>query len=117
MTHRHLKTVAVANETVFRGAIVVPEYLFVEVAEKMKRFDVNIRALQSALEQAPEILQSVGVDLPVYVAFGVVNRLVREMLWQILVGHERIGIERRTCRDVRVNFAMQRVFPAIRNDI
>jgi len=57
MTHRHLKTVAVANEAVFRGAIVVTEYLFVEIAEKMKRFDVYVGALQTALEQAPEVLQ------------------------------------------------------------
>jgi hypothetical protein len=31
--------------------------LFVEIAEKMKRFDVYVGALQTALEQAPEVLQ------------------------------------------------------------
>lgn len=115
MTHRHLKTVAVANEAVFCGAIVISEYLFVQVAEKMKRFDVDVRAFQAALEQAPEILQPVRVHLPIYVAFGMVDRLVREMLWQILVGHECVRIECGAGSDVPINFSVQRVLLAIRN--
>jgi len=77
MTHGHLKTITVANEALFRGAIVVPENLFVEIAEKMEWFDIDVSALQSALEQAPEVLQSVCVYLSIDVAFRVVNVLWR----------------------------------------
>ena len=56
MTHRHLKAVSIANEVVFLGAIVIPENLFVEVAKQVKRFDIDIRTFQTALEKTPEIL-------------------------------------------------------------
>jgi hypothetical protein len=55
--------------------------------------------------------------LTIYVAFGVVNRLVSEMRRQKLIRHERIGVERGTSGDVAVNFAMQCMFPTIRDDI
>jgi hypothetical protein len=93
MTHCYLKTVAVANETLSGGAIVVPKNLFIEVAEKMERFDVDVCTLESALEQAPEVLQPVRVDLPVNVSLGVVNRLVKTIAIQSYLGHERIGID------------------------
>jgi len=79
MTHSHLKAVPIANETVFSRAVIVAEYLFVHVAEQMERLYRNIRTFQTALEKAPEILQTVCVDLPLNVALCVVNRLVRKV--------------------------------------
>jgi hypothetical protein len=64
MTHSPLKTVAVANEAVILGAVVVPEHLLVQTAKKVERFNVYIRSLKSALEQPPEVCESVGVNLP-----------------------------------------------------
>jgi hypothetical protein len=52
MTHSHLKTVSIANEVVFLGAIVVAKDLFVQVTEQVERLDVYVGAFQSALEQA-----------------------------------------------------------------
>jgi len=108
MTPRHLKTVAVSDEMFFRRAIVVAEYLFVCVAEQMERLYRYVRAFQSALEQAPEILKSVRVDLPIDVFLGMVNRLVNEVLIvKTLIGHERIGIDRALGGDVSANLSLQ----------
>ncbi len=118
MTHRHLKTVAVANEVVFLGAIVIPEHLLIQVAEQVKRLDIYVSALQSAFEQAPEVFKSVGVDLSVNVAFGMVNRLVSKILIiQTLIGHKGVGVDRAMCFDVSANLRLQVVLPASGNNV
>jgi hypothetical protein len=55
MLHSQLKAVAIANEMIFLGAIVVPEHLLIQVAEQVERFDGDVRSFQSALEPAPEV--------------------------------------------------------------
>jgi len=117
MTHGHLKTVPIANEMVFLGAIVVAENLFIQVAEQMKWLDRNISSLQSALDQTPEVFHSVGVNLSVNVALGVVNDLVLEaLLLESHVGHERIGVDRAASRDVGAYVGLQEMFLAIADD-
>lgn len=81
--------------------IVVSEYLFIEVAEEMKLFDTDVCALQSALEQAPEVFESVSVDATVNVPLGVVNDGVLEALVaQTLIGHESVCVDRAASFDV-----------------
>ena len=76
---------------------VVPEYLFVQIPEQVERFDTDISAFELALEQAPEILQPVCVNLSVNVAFGMVDNLVLEsLLLESLIGHESIGVDGRS---------------------
>src|SRR4051794_10464016 len=70
---------------VFGAPVVESVYLLIEVAEQMERFNRNVGALNATLQQAPEVLQPVGVDLPLGVAFGVVNDLMDESLIQLLV--------------------------------
>ena len=53
--------------------VVVTEYLFVDIPEQVEWLDGDVRSLQPALEQAPEVLASVRVDLPVDIALGVVQ--------------------------------------------
>jgi hypothetical protein len=43
--------------------LVEAEGLLVEIPKQMKRLDVNVGALDRALEQAPEIFETVGVHL------------------------------------------------------
>src|SRR6266404_1463593 len=117
MTHGHLKTVSVANEMVFLGAIVVPENLFVQIAEQMERFNVDVCSLESALEEAPEVFESVGVNLPINVTFCMVNRLVQEVWPQSLIGHERIGVDGAFCFNVSANTRLQVMLPAGRDDV
>src|SRR5947208_4071155 len=117
MTHSHLKTVAVANEMVFLGTIVIPKYLLVQIAEQMERLDVYVGALQSALEQTPEVFEPVRVHLPINVPLGMVNRLVDEVWPQSLIGHERIGVDRAFCFDMRANPRLQVVLATGGNDV
>jgi hypothetical protein len=65
MTRSHLKTVPIASEVVFFGAIVIAEYLLVQIAEQVERFDIYVGPLESALGQASEVFQPVRVNLPI----------------------------------------------------
>jgi hypothetical protein len=48
-------------------AVVVPKGLFVNIAEQVKGFDADISTLQAALQETPEVLTIVGVNLPINV--------------------------------------------------
>jgi hypothetical protein len=50
--------------------------LFIEIPEQMKWLQAHIGALNSALQQAPEVLNAVGVDVPFEIGFSVVNDLM-----------------------------------------
>src|SRR6266850_487641 len=118
MTHSHLKAVAVSNEALFGGAVVVAEHLFVYIAEQMEPLHPNVPALQIALQKAPEILKAIGVNLAANVPFRMVNRLVGEVLViQSLIGQERVGVDGATCFDVSANLRLQVMLAASRNDI
>ena len=54
-----------AVEIVHVFPVVVAERLFVDVAEQVEGLDADIGSVQSALQQAPEVFQPVGVDIPV----------------------------------------------------
>jgi len=96
---------------------VVPEHLFVQIPEQVELFHAHIGSLESALEQAPEVFESVSVNLPVNVFFGVVNDLVLESLFsESLIGHERIGVDRASRFDMSVNLSLQSMLFAIAND-
>lgn len=44
-----------------RFAVVVAKHLFVEIPEHVERLNRNVRALQTALDKAPEVFQAVCV--------------------------------------------------------
>ena len=112
----HAESVAVSDELVLGRPIVVAEHLLVEVAEKMEWFGADIGAFETALEETPKVFQSVGVDLPINVTFGMVNDLMNKILVQSLIREQRIGVDRTTSRNVVSDFALDRVFAPIRND-
>src|SRR6478672_790284 len=72
----------------------------------MEWFDGHVGALEGTLEQRPEVLKAVGVDLSVYVRLGMVDNAVDIIGAQAVVGHERIGIDRRTGFDVLPHFGL-----------
>ncbi len=51
-----------AKSIVSEFAEVVAEHLLVQIAEQMERFHADISAFQLALEQAPKVFESVGVN-------------------------------------------------------
>jgi len=80
-------------------AVVEAEHLFVRVPEQVDRFDAHLGLPQATLQQAPEVLASAGVDLPVHVALLVVRQAVDVTSAQPSVGHERVGADGRTFLD------------------
>src|SRR5580698_1711618 len=62
LTHRQMEAVSVIERVIFRGASVEPEHLLSHIAVKMERLYCNIGSTQTALQQSPEILDSVCVN-------------------------------------------------------
>src|ERR1022692_2418224 len=78
LTHGKIKAVGVVQRIVFRGAIVITEYLFINVAVKVERLDRNVGSLQSALEKRPEDFHSVDMHSTAHVALSLVDELMYE---------------------------------------
>src|SRR3954462_8098927 len=75
----------------------------------MERFNGNIGAFQSAFYEAPKVFESVGVNLPVNVLFGMVNDSMSVFLVQSPLRVAIIGRELRAGFDVIPNKCMQNV--------
>src|SRR5438552_4174197 len=89
-------------------AEVVPEHLFVEVAKQMERLNTHVGSLQSALEETPEILKPVGVNLSINVTFRVIDNLMFESLFlESHIRHERIGVDRAASGNVGIDMSLQ----------
>src|SRR5204862_3453947 len=89
--------------------LVKSKCLLVQIPEQMKRFDAHISPFDAALEQAPEVLQPVRVDVPFGVALGVIDHLVDIFISQSLVGFECVCVNGRALLDILANFAPQRM--------
>lgn len=60
------------SSEVVEAAQVVGEHALVEVTEQVKRLDTDIGAVETTLEQAPEVFDAVGVDLAADVSLSMV---------------------------------------------
>lgn len=78
--------------------VVVAESLFIDVPEQVEGFHAYVGTTQTTLQQAPEVLQPVGMDIPLDVGFGVVDELVDVVGLQPKVGDCLIA------EDVRARF-------------
>jgi len=115
LRNNHAESVAVSDELVFGGAMIKAEHLFVQISEEVEGLSADIGSLESALEETPEVLKTVCVDLPVNVAFGMVNDLMDKILVQSLIGEKCIRVNRAASRNVISDFALDGVFAPIRN--
>ncbi len=59
--------------SVRRFAIVEPERLFVQIAEQTERLDADVGSMKTALQQTPEVLHTIGVDVAVHVFDRVID--------------------------------------------
>src|SRR5437016_4763933 len=64
-----------------------PERLLIEVAEQMERFHAHIGALDSSFQQAPEVLDTVSVNIASHIFRGMIDHLVR-----VVSSYFQIGI-------------------------
>jgi hypothetical protein len=74
--------------------VVKPERLFVNVAEQVVRLDRNVGSIDTALEQAPEIFQTVSVDILPNVLDSVIHNLMGVFFTQAVIGLQRVGVQR-----------------------
>jgi hypothetical protein len=83
----------------------------------MKRFDTYIGSADAALEETPEVLKGIGVNLPIHVLDSMVNHLVRIVSGQSLIGEQEVGIESGSRLNMLPDFGLQnRLAAAGHND-
>src|SRR5215212_10514216 len=79
--------------------------------------NANVSALNAALQETPEVLQAVSVDVPSRVGFGVVNNVVDVLGIQAFVRLERIGMNLRTLLYILPDLNFQGAALGIRYDL
>ena len=86
-------------------SLVESERLLIAVSEQMKRLNVHVSSFQASLEQRPEVFKAVRVDVAFRVALKMVYNLAVVIFRQIVIGHERIGVHRRTFQHILADIA------------
>ena len=77
-------------------APVVPERLFVKIAEQVKRLNADVGAVQLALYQTPEVLHRIGVDGAPRVFNGVIHNRTLVLRIETFIRLQRIAVK---CRN------------------
>lgn len=87
--------------TVIRGLpVVVSKRLLIEITEQMERFNAHIRSLQPPLQQRPEVLHRVRMNVVTHIFNRVIDDLMLEILRQPLVRAQFIAEDRSASFDV-----------------
>jgi hypothetical protein len=71
-------------------AIVIAVRLFV-LPEQVIRLHADVGSRKAALQQRPEVLKAVGMNLAVYVHNCMVNHLMRVVTGKPIIGEQRVG--------------------------
>jgi len=111
LTYRQVKSLTVVH--VFPG--VEPKRLFVHVSEKMERLNADVGSTNRPLEQTPEVLKAVRVDVATNILNGMVDGPVVEVSLQAVVGKQEVSIDGAPWFDVLPNLRLKRVLLAIGN--
>src|ERR1022692_588457 len=82
----------------------------------MERFDANISTREAAFQQRPEVFESVGMNLPVNVAMGMVDNLMRIVCCQSFIREQGVTVERSPGDYVLSDFVLQYCLATIRNN-
>jgi len=90
--------------------------LLIEITEQVERLDRHVGALDGALQERPEVLQAVGVDLAAHVSHAMVDDAVDVFGLKTLVGPRGIGVNVRAWLDVLLNVRLKRVLPDVLGD-
>ena len=76
VTNGQIEAVSVGDWILASAAIVESEFLLVKISKQVERFHAHIRAINAALEQAPEIFQPVCM----YATVHVLNRVIYDLM-------------------------------------
>jgi hypothetical protein len=80
--------------------VVVTESLLVDIPEQMEWLYAHVCAVQAAFQQTPEVLDCVGVDVPIHVFDGVVDYVVIVVFGQSIVGRQFVAEDNGASFDV-----------------
>src|SRR5580700_2169735 len=98
------------------AAIVVAVGLLIQVAEQMERLNTHVGALDGALQERPEILQSVGMDFATNVLNGMVNYFMLKLI-KALVGSQGICEQSGPGQNVLAKLGLKRLLFGGRNHL
>src|SRR5438093_8623740 len=82
----------------------------------MERLDGNVGALQGTLQQAPEVLAAVGVDLTVNIPLSVVDDVVDVVSVQTIIREQFVGVDLGATAHVLAHSTLQNMFAVALND-
>ena len=95
LAHGKREAISIIQRVVFSSTIVKPKHLLSNVAIKMKRLNSNVGSTKPALQQRPEVLYALRVNLAAHILFNMVNSRVNVILSRdFLIGREAIRVER-----------------------
>ena len=94
--------------------IVVTERLFIDVTEQMKRFNRNVSSVEGSLQETPEVLKTVGVNVTVHVDFSMIDNLLLVLIKP--PGREFIRKQVRSLFNVLPKFRSDSPFLAVRDN-
>src|ERR1017187_3279930 len=97
-------------------AVVVAERLLIEVAEQVEGLYAHVGAAQPALQEAPEVLQPVGVDFAANVLYRVVNHFMLEFV-KPFVRFQRVSEQSGAGENMFAYFGLKRLLLPIRYDL
>jgi hypothetical protein len=97
--------------------IVEPERLLVNVTEQVERLDADVGAMQPAFKEAPEILGSVGVYLPIHICLSMIDHLMGEVIGKPIVGLQGIAVQIRSNLNVLADQTVKFRLPAGANNL
>ncbi len=84
-------------------APIVAKTLFIKEAEQMKWLNTDISSIQLALDQTPEVLNRVRVNVPIHILHGMINNCVLILGRESIVGSQRVAKESGTGLNVLSN--------------
>src|ERR1700739_1307301 len=97
------ESISIGKGIVCGCTVGVAAHLLTQVLIQVKGFHGHIRTAESPLEQAPEVFDSLGVDLSTNVFLRVIDYLVNEVPAQSVIALMLVGVDLRKGCDVLEN--------------
>ena len=99
-----------------RLTVVVSKRLFVNVPKQVEWLHADVRAVQAALQETPEVLHRVGMDVAVHILHSVIDDGVLIIVFKSVVGLQFVGEYRSPGFDVLPDLFLQFRLAAVIND-
>src|SRR5665213_176481 len=97
-------------------AVVVAKSLFIQITEQVVRFDAHVGTIQAALQETPEVLHTVRVDVAANVLFSMIDDLMNELLFKSPVRNQFVGEDVRAGCDIGLDVRLKSILLTIRNN-